>query len=161
MPPHPPQKRCQYQAADAASVTRLTQAAAKLEAKASSLPPAQPPPEPAKQKVDPGLVAALSVGAAGVGGMIGGIASGFLNLKGLMPLGIVAIVLIISGPSMLMAWLKLRKRNLGPILDANGWAVNAKARINVPYGASLTRVATLPPGAQRDLVDPFALFMCL
>ena len=143
-------------AADAASVTRLTQAAAKLEAKASSLPPAQPPPEPAKQKVDPGLVAALSVGAAGVGGMIGGIASGFLNLKGLMPLGIVAIVLIISGPSMLMAWLKLRKRNLGPILDANGWAVNAKARINVPFGASLTRVATLPPGAQRDLVDPFA-----
>jgi len=30
-----------------------------------------PPTDPAKQKVDPGLVAALSVGAAGVGGMIG------------------------------------------------------------------------------------------
>ena len=142
--------------ADAAAVARLTQAAAKLEAHATTAPPAPPPPDPAKQKVDPGLVAALSVGAAGIGGMIGGIASGFLNLKGLMPLGVVAIILIISGPSMLLAWLKLRKRNLGPILDANGWAVNAKARINVPFGASLTRVAVLPAGAQRDLVDPFA-----
>jgi hypothetical protein len=96
------------------------------------------------------------VGAAGIGGMIGGIVSGFLNLKGLMPLGVLAVILIISGPSMLLAWLKLRKRNLGPILDANGWAVNAKAKINVPFGGSLTRVAALPPGAQRDLVDPFA-----
>jgi len=52
--------------------------------------------------------------------------------------------------------LKLRRRNLGPMLDANGWAVNAKAKMNVPFGRSLTAVATLPPGAQRDLVDPFA-----
>jgi len=57
---------------------------------------------------------------------------------------------------MLLAWLKLRKRNLGPILDANGWAVNARARINVPFGRSLTSIAVLPPGAQRDLADPFA-----
>jgi hypothetical protein len=73
-----------------------------------------------------------------------------------VPLAIVGILLAISLPSMLLAWLKLRKRNLGPILDANGWAVNAKARINVPFGASLTRVATLPKGAKRDLADPFA-----
>jgi len=29
---------------------------------------------------------------------------------------------------MIIAWLKMRQRNLGPILDANGWAVNSKAR---------------------------------
>jgi hypothetical protein len=50
----------------------------------------------------------------------------------------------------------MRRRNLGPILDANGWAVNAKAKMNVPFGGSLTAVAALPPGSQRDLVDPFA-----
>ena len=50
----------------------------------------------------------------------------------------------------------MRRRNLGPILDANGWAVNAKAKMNVPFGGSLTGVATMPPGSQRDLVDPFA-----
>ena len=57
---------------------------------------------------------------------------------------------------MIIAWLKLHKRNLGPILDANGWAVNAKAKMNVPFGTSLTQIAVLPPGSQRDLVDPFA-----
>jgi hypothetical protein len=73
-----------------------------------------------------------------------------------MPLGVLGIMLLISGPSMLLAWLKLHKRNLGPILDANGWAVNARAKINVPFGASLTRVAALPSGSKRDLVDLFA-----
>ena len=32
---------------------------------------------------------------------------------------------LISLPSVMLAYIKLRKRNLGPILDANGWAVNA------------------------------------
>jgi hypothetical protein len=73
-----------------------------------------------------------------------------------MPFAIAGILLAISIPSMIIAWLKLRKRNLGPILDANGWAVNTKAKINVPFGGSLTQVAALPPGAQHDSVDPFA-----
>jgi hypothetical protein len=57
---------------------------------------------------------------------------------------------------MLIAWFKLRQRNLGPILDANGWAVNARAKINIPFGTSLTGVAKLPEGADRSLIDPYA-----
>lgn len=57
---------------------------------------------------------------------------------------------------MIIAWLKLRQRNLGPLLNANGWAVNARAQINLPFGASLTQVAKLPEGASRSLEDPFA-----
>ena len=52
--------------------------------------------------------------------------------------------------------MKLRKRNLGPILDANGWAVNADAKISVPFGRTLTSVAKLPPGSRRDSTDRFA-----
>jgi hypothetical protein len=55
-----------------------------------------------------------------------------------------------------LAALKLRSRNLGPILDANGWAINARARINIPFGRTLTEVATLPANAQRSLSDPYA-----
>lgn len=139
--------------ADQAATAKLAQRVEKVEEAAAKGP--APPPEPAK-KMDTGMIAAMGVGAAGIGGMVGGLLTGFLNLKALMPLGILAIILLISGPSMIMAWLKLRKRNLGPILDANGWAVNAKARINVPFGASLTRIAVLPPGAQHDLIDPYA-----
>jgi hypothetical protein len=137
--------------ADQAAVSRLATSAGTAEQAATRGP--APAPEP--KRMDPGVIAAIGVGAAGLGGMVGGLLTGFLNLKGLMPLGVLAIILLISGPSMILAWLKLRKRNLGPILDANGWAVNAKAKINVPFGASLTRVASLPAGAQRDLVDPF------
>lgn len=138
--------------ADEAAAARLAQTAARIE---KSVETPVPPPQP--KKIDPGMVAALSVGAAGLGATFGAIVTGFLNLKWMMPLGVLAIMLIISGPSILLAWLKLRKRNLGPLLDANGWAINAKAKINVPFGASLTQVATLPPSAIRDRVkDPFA-----
>jgi hypothetical protein len=73
-----------------------------------------------------------------------------------VPLVIAGIMLAISAPSMAIAWLKLRKRNLGPILDANGWAVNAKARMNVPFGGALTGVAALPAGATFGAADEFA-----
>jgi hypothetical protein len=145
--------------ADEAAAARMAQAAARLEAAAQKgqAAPAPATPPPAPQKVDPGMIAALSVGAAGLGATLGAILTGFLNLKWMMPMGVLGIILIISGPSMILAWLKLRRRNLGPILDANGWAVNAKAKINVPFGASLTQVAILPPNALRDrMKDPFA-----
>ncbi|HTG43950.1 MAG TPA: hypothetical protein VK633_05400, partial [Verrucomicrobiae bacterium] len=61
----------------------------------------------------------------------------------------------ISGPSMLIAVLKLRQRNLGPILDANGWAVNGRMKINVPFGGALSKTPKLPPGAELQLTDPF------
>ena len=69
---------------------------------------------------------------------------------------IIGLILVISGPAMFIAYLKLRKRNLGPILDANGWAINTVARMNVPFGASLTDLPRLPAGAERSLEDPYA-----
>lgn len=110
----------------------------------------------AKPKFDTGLLATLAIASAGVGAMLGGIIGAFLGLGVWMPIGVVGILLLISGPSMILAWLKLRQRNLGPILDANGWAVNARARINIRFGRSLTRTAILPPGASHSLNDPFA-----
>src|SRR6185436_7753870 len=80
----------------------------------------------------------------------------FFGLGAWMPIGILALLLVISAPSMLLAYLKLRQRNLGPILDANGWAINGRARIKVPFGGALTDVASLPPGAERSLDEPYA-----
>ena len=56
----------------------------------------------------------------------------------------VCILLVISGPSMIMAWLKLRRRNLAPVLNANGWAINADAIISVPFGKTLTEQVKFP-----------------
>ena len=57
---------------------------------------------------------------------------------------LVGIILIISGPSMVMAWMKLRRRNLAPVLNANGWAVNADAKISIKFGRVLTEQVNLP-----------------
>jgi hypothetical protein len=112
---------------------------------------------PAPNKIDTGTLAAIGLVLTTLMGALGAI---FVKIFGLpaweIPLVVVGLVIAISLPSVVMAWLQLHKRNLGPILDANGWAVNAKAKMNVPFGASLTQIAALPPGAQRDLVDPFA-----
>ena len=51
--------------------------------------------------------------------------------------------------------MKLRKRNLAPILDANGWAINAQANVNIHFGNMLTQLAELPKGSIINLNDPF------
>jgi hypothetical protein len=114
------------------------------------------PPAPPPKKFDVGTVAALGVAIGGIGTFLVGIFTSLFGLGLWLPLALIAIMLAISAPSVVLAWLKLRRRNLGPILDANGWAVNGRARINVPFGGALTEVATLPKGAERSVDDPFA-----
>ena len=104
-----------------------------------------------------GIFAAVGLALGAIGTALAAVATGFLSLPAWqMPLVVIGVLLLISGPSMLLAWFKLRQRNLGPLLDANGWAVNTRARINIPFGAALTGVAALPPGASRSLADPYA-----
>ena len=111
----------------------------------------KPPP-----KLDIGVVAALGVAVGGITAAMGALLQSFFGLGLWMPLGVVGLLGLISGPSMVIAWLKLRQRNIGPLLDANGWAVNAHALLNVPFGASLTKTAALPPGSKLDKEDPYA-----
>jgi hypothetical protein len=112
---------------------------------------------PAKPFLDPSVIALLSLalgslaaGAATVLAFLGKVPVAFL------PFVLAGVALIVSGPSLLLAFIKLRKRNLGPILDANGWAINAKAKINVPFGESLTTTAKLPGGSSLDSHDRYA-----
>ncbi|TFH76021.1 hypothetical protein E3V39_06035 [Gammaproteobacteria bacterium LSUCC0112] len=104
-----------------------------------------------------GIFAAIGLAVGAIGTSLAAVAAGLFSLAWWqIPLVLVGVMLLISGPSVFMAYLTLRRRNLGPLLDANGWAVNTRARINVPFGASLTGLAELPAGASRSLVDPFA-----
>lgn len=137
--------------ADAAATAKLGDAAA-VAASPDQLKPAA---EPAK--VDVGMVAALSVAFGSIGTAFAYLLGLFkgITLFQLVLLG-AGMVALISGPAMILAYITLRKRNLGPILDANGWAVNAAARINVPFGTSLTAIARVPAGSSRDTLDPFA-----
>lgn len=110
-----------------------------------------------KPAFDPSVIALLSVAVGSLAAAAAGIAT-FLGKFAAWQLPIVfgGIMLIISGPSLILAYINLRKRNLGPILDANGWAVNARAKVNVPLGTSLTEMARLPKGSSVDVSDRYA-----
>lgn len=102
-----------------------------------------------------GIFAAIGMALGYIGGFLVACVNGFLSLTWWqMPLAILAIMLIISGPSMIMAWLKLRKRNLAPLLNANGWAVNSNILVNILFGNTLTKMAVYPK-LNLNLQDPF------
>lgn len=104
-----------------------------------------------------GIFAAIGLALGAIGSAVAAMVTGLFKLAWWqIPLAFLGVILVISVPSMVIAWLKLRQRNLGPILDASGWAVNARARINIPFGGSLTSEAKLPPGTKRLLNDPYA-----
>jgi hypothetical protein len=104
-----------------------------------------------------GIFAAIGLAVGALGTALASVLTGLLGLPWWqLPIAMLGLLLLVSGPAMLIAWFKLKQRNLGPILDANGWAINTRARINIPFGVSLTGVAKLPEGAGHLLVDPYA-----
>jgi hypothetical protein len=107
-------------------------------------------------RIDVGTVAALGVALGSISAVLVGIFAKFVDLGQWIPVAVVGIVLAISGPSMLIAWLKLRQRSLGPILDASGWAINGRMRVNVRLGGSLSQTPHLPANSRRSLRDPYA-----
>lgn len=101
-----------------------------------------------------GIFAAIGMALGFIGSFCVSVVSGFAQLTWWQVILVfIGIILLISGPSMVMAWLKLRKRNLAPLLNANGWAVNAQAFVNITFGATLTKMAQFP---KVTLADPFA-----
>ncbi len=100
-----------------------------------------------------GIFAAIGLALGAIAAALAGLGA-FLTAKWYnVILLIVVIVIVVSGPSMFIAWTKLRRRNLGPVLNANGWAINAQVRINTAFGATLTSLAKYP---LVTMPDPYA-----
>lgn len=92
-----------------------------------------------------GIFAAIGMALGMIGTALGSVAQGWIRLTWWQQIIVfVCILLIISGPSMIMAWMKLRRRNLAPVLNANGWAINADSIISVPFGLKLTEQVRFP-----------------
>ena len=92
-----------------------------------------------------GIFAAIGMAIGFIGQFFVAVIQGAASLKlWQLLLVIVGIMLLISGPSMFIAWRKIRKRDLGPVLNANGWAVNAKALVRAKFGKTLTSLAKFP-----------------
>ena len=97
-----------------------------------------------------GAAMASSVAAIGIGiGMVGAAAASLMAAISSMPawkiaVSVVALVLIVSVPSMILAWFKLRKRDLGVILNACGWAINRPMHFSMKRARAFTKCAPDP-----------------
>ena len=101
-----------------------------------------------------GIFAAIGMAVGMIGTALASIFKGLFELSWWQLILVFAgILLLISGPAMVMAWMKLRRRNIAPLLNANGWAVNAASKISIPFGETLTE---LPKYPKMKLKDPYA-----
>ena len=143
----------------------MAEATAKINAAPTSLPAAPAPDAPADAAAKPaappfdiakfaGIFAAIGMAVGMIGTALTSLAEGIFALKWWqLLLSFIGILLIISGPAMVMAWMKLRRRNIAPLLNANGWAINAASKISIPFGETLTDTAKYP---KLRLKDPYA-----
>ena len=140
--------------ADLLSKTAATVTTADKQAVAGTAPATAAPT--AAKKLDLGTIALIGTALGGISALIGSILQALFGLGFWVPLGLIGILLCISGPSMILASMKLRKRSIAPILEANGWAINIRTRINIPFGTQLTQLAAIPFGSIVVPIDPFA-----
>ena len=124
-------------------------------AAAPASPDAKPAPaQPFDIAKFAGIFAAIGMAFGMIGSALASLVKGFVALSWWQViLAFVGILLVISGPAMVLAWMKLRKRNIAPLLNANGWAVNASAKISIGFGETLTDIAKFP---KLKLKDPYA-----
>ena len=128
--------------------------------KINTAPATTPAATPAEGKAQPFDIAKFAGIFAAIGMALGMIGTALTALfKGIFALKLwqliaafVGILLVISGPAMILAWMKLRRRNIAPLLNANGWAINAASKISIPFGETLTDIAKYP---KLKLKDPY------
>lgn len=98
-----------------------------------------------------GIFAAIGMALGMIGSAVMQIIDPWYNV--LILLAVLAVGT--SGPSVFIAWTKLRKRNLGPILNANGWAINSKVIVNILFGQTMTSLAKYPKVDLKGAKDPY------
>ena len=137
----------------------MKEATAKINSAPTAVPAGGAAPKPAEAAPFDigkfaGIFAALGMAVGMIGSALAALAKGIFALAWWQViLAFAGVLLVISGPAMIMAWLKLRRRNIAPLLNANGWAINAASKISIPFGETLTDVAKYPA---LKLKDPYA-----
>lgn len=143
----------------------MAEATAKINAAPAAIPTAPAPDAPADAAAKPaappfdiakfaGIFAAIGMAVGMIGTALTSLVKGIYELEWWqLILSFIGILLIISGPAMVLAWMKLRRRNIAPLLNANGWAINAASKISIPFGETLTDTAKYP---KLKLKDPYA-----
>ncbi len=159
------QRDSQEKAAHAAAEKQALQAAeaAKDPAKAKDKEVAKPADGKAKDAKEAPKSEGLNVNSliigggmalAGVGALLASVLAALSTLRGW--LGIAGIFAAVAGLSAVLGWLKLRRRDMSLLLEANGWAVNLRMPVSRRIGLLFTRAPDLPKPHVLDRTDQLA-----
>lgn len=142
-----------------------TAAAAATTPAPAAAPATAPAAAPAAAPAQSGGAIAGTVAAFGVG--VGLIVSAFTSLfkavSEMQPTqligALIGLVAVVSLPSALFAWLKLRKRDIAIVLEGQGWALNEKILLGRHLGSLFTRRPSRPKGSSTEMLDSVAELM--
>ena len=123
----------------AAAVTKTQAAAGTPTTAAAPAAKATPPASNASQMAS---VATLGISLSFLASAAAAIASAVTHAP-LWKTGsvVLGIILVVSIPSVILAWIRLRNRDLAPILNASGWAVNRAIGLTPRLGRFFTQRA--------------------
>ena len=126
-----------------------SEAVSGVQAAFAKKPPAsQVPSAPSGQAIG-GLLAGGGIALAALGSSAAFVVKTFAGLTWQSTLaGILAAVAAVAVPASLVAHLKLRRRDLSAILEASGWAINARMRLTRRQANDFTCVPGYPSGAR-------------
>lgn len=142
------------QAAEGSAVSGLSKTGAALTAPRPAPAPAPAPGSAAPPaKKDPSSTVAMLAGGgvvlAALGSAMAYVVSALSNMRFLGAVkAMFWIVAAIVACAALIGWLKLRRRDMGVLLEANGWAVNLRIKLT----RRLSRIFNRMPGLPRDAV---------
>lgn len=132
--------------------------AGKISAAGKGAPAPAPAPQASKSGATRDLLLGGSVAVAALGGTFAFVTKTIASVKPIHVLLVLgAVLLVVAVPTMVIATVKLRRRNLSMLLEACGWSVNAPMRLTARIGRLFTLVPSLPEGAhlrRDDLVEP-------
>ena len=119
------------------------------------------PVKPAPEKKDTGGMQNLLIGGsiafAALGSALAYVVSAVTSIPPLKLLGGVAgLSVLLAGLSALLGWLKLRRRDMGMLFEASGWAINPRMKITRRLGILFTRTPDFPEGTRVDRRDVLA-----
>ena len=66
---------------------------------------------------------------------------------------ILGLLSLVVGPSMIMGYFKLRRRDLTALLEASGWAINIRMRLTGGISRLFTVRPPLPPTVRKERKD--------
>lgn len=134
-----------------------------LEASARSAAALAAPPAPDKPAAAGGGMSSILMGGGiALAAISSALAFVVSSLSQIDPLDVFysigLIVGIIAAISGFLGWLRLRRRDMAMLLEANGWALNVQMKLTGRLGRLFTRTPRIPKGSRIELVDLLAGF---